>query len=183
MNSLNSRVLTWLDTMNAVGVTLVPQGRAASSDSNATSRPTTPRRDYSISEKRGICRLREEFPHDNMTRFSSRVRRQMGIDVLISTVSRIISQKERWNGATLLHRRRLRDGKYAQLEEALMAWANNWLRHHGVLTYSLLQTQAMVIGSELGITAFQYSDGWVWRFCNRRGLALKRRVGESACAN
>ena len=64
-----------------------------------------------------------------------------------------------------------------------MAWANNWLRHHGALTYSLLQSQAMLIGPQLNITDFSYSDGWIWRFCNLHGLALRRRVGESSCAN
>ena len=150
--------------MNGVGVGALPQRPAhTSSSQSCPARPTSPRRDYSIAEKRGICRLRDEFPDDSMPRFSHRVRRELGIEVPVTTAARIVTDKARWNSAGALDRRRLRDGKHGQLEEALMAWANNWLRHNGALTYSLLQSQAMLIGPALNITDFQYSDGWIWR--------------------
>ena len=40
------------------------------------------------------------------------------------------------------------------MEEALVAWANNWLRHIGVLTYNLLLACEQEIGEALGISDF-----------------------------
>ena len=141
------------------------------------------RRDYSVKFKRAICRIAQENPQLPQAKLISRITEELGAEVPQSTLSRILRDHERWLTANVLERRRLRSGRHAEMEEALLAWAHHWLDHAGVITYALLQSQAAQLGARLGVTDFTYSTGWVWRFCERAGLTVRKRVGEAASAS
>ena len=143
----------------------------------------TRRREYSIRLKRAICRLTEEHSNMSQSQLAVRIERELGVHVPQSTLSRIQRDRERWLGAGLLDRRRLRSGQHAELEDALIAWANHYIDNNGCLTYDIIVARAQQLGEQLGIRDFDYNQGWVYRFCTRASLTVRRRVGEAASAN
>ena len=150
-------------------------------------RPTSPtspwRHDVSVHHKRQICRLAEQHQELSHRALTDLIETELQIRPSQSTVSRILLQKHRWTQALQLSRRRLRPCAQPRLEAALVAWCHYFLDHNGVLTYSILQAQGKELGTALGVTNFTYSDGWVYRFCQRNGIKCHKRVGEAASAN
>ena len=122
-------------------------------------------------------------PDESHAQLAQRIQRELNLEVPVGSIPRILRHCDSWNTASALNRRRLRTGRHQRMEEALVAWASNWLQQNGVLTYNVLQARGQEIDDALGITDFQYSDRWVYRFCQRQGLAVRRGVGESASAN
>ncbi|XP_033755738.1 tigger transposable element-derived protein 6-like [Pecten maximus] len=77
-------------------------------------------------------------------------------------------------------RKRHRSAQHTDMESALFVWFTNTRAQNIPVTDEILKIKAKRFGDELGITDFQYSNGWLLRFKTRHEIASKIISGESA---
>ena len=98
------------------------------------------------------------------------------------TVSDILAAKEKWMDVSCNCNasKKQRLGKHQDLEAALQVWFASSRSQNVVITDAVLREKAKQFGADLGVTDFQYSNGWLQRFKSRCGIANQMICGESA---
>ena len=94
---------------------------------------------------------------------------QFGIST--ATVGRIMKRKEEYQAMQLVdgngfRKRKFRQDATAELNTALWSWVNSQ-DERMVLNGPELKTQALILASEMNLTTFKASNGWLDAFRNR----------------
>ncbi|KAF0688197.1 tigger transposable element-derived protein 6-like, partial [Aphis craccivora] len=98
-----------------------------------------------------------------------------------STLSKILKQKDHLT-ILILYSSRIRQKKceYPDLEECLMAWFTQCRQNNIPISGPILKEKSELFATNLGITNFQVSEGWLEKFKKRHDLTFKKVCGESA---
>lgn len=98
-----------------------------------------------------------------------------------STLSTILKQKDHLTTLTPYSSRiRQRKCEYPDLEECLMAWFTQCRQNNTPIAGPILKEKARLFATNLGITNFQASEGWLEKFKKRHDLTFKKVCGDSA---
>lgn len=77
-------------------------------------------------------------------------------------------------------RKRLRTLAHPELENAVVMWIKEVRSHNIPLSGPIIAVKAAAFSSEMGISDFGASEGWLSRFRARHGLTFRNVCGESA---
>jgi hypothetical protein len=98
-----------------------------------------------------------------------------------STLSTILKQKDHLTTLTPYSSRiRQKKCEYPDLEECLMAWFTQSRQNNIPISGPILKEKSKLFATNLGITNFQASEGWLEKFKKRHDLTFKKVCGESA---
>lgn len=103
-------------------------------------------------------------------------------DIPPSTLSTILKNKDKvpiGNGR-VNKKKRNRPGEFPRLEECLLSWLEQCLGQNIPIDGPLFKGKALKFASELGLTDFRASEGWLEKFKNRHDVVFKKICGESA---
>lgn len=101
-----------------------------------------------------------------------------------STLSMIYKQKDaiilaHESGDYSPKRKRFRSGNYYEIEECLYKWFTNARSSNIAVSDEILMNKANDFAKKLGINDFKSSNGFIYRFKQRRGISLQNVCGES----
>ncbi|XP_060875867.1 tigger transposable element-derived protein 6-like [Metopolophium dirhodum] len=98
-----------------------------------------------------------------------------------STLSTILKQKDHLTTLTPYSSQiRQKKCEYPDLEECLMAWFTQSRQNDIPISGPILKEKSKLFATNLGITNFQASEGWLEKFKKRHDLTFKKVCGESA---
>ena len=128
------------------------------------------------SHKRELCMYKQSNPSASGKFMIDHFHEKWGIKIGRSSLSEILSEKEKWLSFETLktNRFRFRRAKYSELEDLLHSWCIDTRGRGGVFTSDELVQKAKDIGAEMGLTGLGYSNGWLFRFRRRYGLTRER---------
>lgn len=137
-----------------------------------------------VSQKREVIlyALRNNISHESISIHFSK---KFGRTVSRRTVTRIISEKDKWLGMDVNDNKLInRKEKYPKLEEALKVFVNSANSQNLIVNDEILVEKAKKIGERLMIPKdFLYSHGWLQRFKSRNKLRQITLHGEaSSCS-
>ncbi|XP_025103782.1 tigger transposable element-derived protein 4-like [Pomacea canaliculata] len=132
-----------------------------------------------VEQKREICVFHDQNPSKTQKEIADIFTRRFGQPVSRRTVGDILSGKPKWLANQSRDAKRLRQGKHAELEDALHLWFASASAQNVVVTDAALRDTARQIGAELGVDDFQYSNGWLHRFKTRHRIASQRATSKS----
>ena len=147
---------------------------------------------HTMAEKRKLfCLTSEQKKEICVYHTNNSTRSQQDIATLFSekfgqpvsrrTVGDIIANKEKCMRRDVSNdSKKIRSGQHSNLETVLQLWFATARSQNAVITDAVLREKAKQFGNELGITGFQYSNGWLQRFKTRYGISSKVMYGESA---
>uniref|UniRef100_A0A1E1XRR1 Putative tigger transposable element n=1 Tax=Amblyomma sculptum TaxID=1581419 RepID=A0A1E1XRR1_AMBSC len=106
-------------------------------------------------------------------------------DIKKSTLSTYLRNKESISAAFRKDvmepsRKRLRTSAHPEVESAVMAWIKEVRSRNIPLSGPIIAAKAAVFASQMGISEFGASEGWLSRFKARHGLTFRNVCGESA---
>ena len=133
-------------------------------------------------QKREICVYHSNNSNKSQQDIASFFTAKFGQPVSRRSVGDILSDKQKWMeyATAASASKKLRSGRHSELESALQIWFTTARSQNVVITDAVLREKAKQFGSELSITEFQYSNGWLQRFKGRCGIASQVICGESA---
>ena len=104
-------------------------------------------------------------------------------DIPKSTLSTIISQRSklmelRQSAGPI--RKRARSAKHGNVDEAVLVWFKQCVAMNVPVNGPLMKQKATEFAHEMGIDAWEASDGWLHRFKHCHGLVFKTICEESA---
>uniref|UniRef100_UPI00398F4254 tigger transposable element-derived protein 4-like n=1 Tax=Pristiophorus japonicus TaxID=55135 RepID=UPI00398F4254 len=99
-----------------------------------------------------------------------------------STVSDLLKQRDKlygeWHRHSNPNRKRKREGKDGEVEEALLRWFHNAHGRDAHVSGRLLAHKAKLLAAALGKPDFNPSEGWLQRWKSRHNLVFRRPQGE-----
>ncbi|XP_067844603.1 tigger transposable element-derived protein 4-like isoform X1 [Heptranchias perlo] len=99
-----------------------------------------------------------------------------------STVSDLLKQRDKlyseWHRDSNPNRKRKREGKDREVEEALLRWFQNAHGRDALITGRLLAQKAKQLAAALGKPDFNPSEGWLQRWKSRHNIVFRRPHGE-----
>jgi len=107
------------------------------------------------------------------------------LNVPVSTLKTILSKKDdilqaaQNTGVASLKRKRDQEGRFLELDKAILTWFQQKRAARIPISGPLLQTKAREFALKLGVEDFQASNGWLQKFKNRHGITGKCISGES----
>ena len=131
-------------------------------------------------QKKEICIYHTNHSSKTQLEISSVFSAKFSETVSRRSVGDIIACKEKWMQNQGPNSKKLRLGQHSNLDSALHLWFATARSQNAVITDALLREKAKHFGNELGITEFQYSNGWLQRFKLRCGIGSKKICVESA---
>ena len=78
---------------------------------------------------------------------------------------------------------RARSCKEPELESAIILWFTDVCSRNLPVTCDMLKEKSKTFGEQLGVENFTYSNSWLNRFKERRGITLQSVHRECAAAN
>lgn len=101
-----------------------------------------------------------------------------------STLSTILKNREKIeeaiaSGSVNSRAKRLRTAKHEDIESRLLTWFNHMRAENIPLSGPLIKEKALEIAENLGITDFECSNGWLWRFQQRFRISSQKVCGEA----
>ncbi|XP_078392928.1 nucleoside diphosphate kinase 6 isoform X1 [Cetorhinus maximus] len=95
-----------------------------------------------------------------------------------STVSDLLKQREKlyseWHRDSNPNRKRKREGKDGEVEEALLRWFQNAHGRDAIVSGRLLAQKAKLLAAALGKPDFNPSEGWLQRWKSRHNIVFRR---------
>lgn len=149
--------------------------------------PKRKRIDTTPAIKKRICEWKRDHPSLTYDDLKKKVLEEEKIDIGKSTLSNIWKERDKWLAVpnfgaerTLLRERK---PQHKELEDALFLWMQDLSSQKAIINDAMLIQKAKAFGEQLGVKDFKYSDGWLQRFKERRGIKKKLFEGEanSAC--
>ena len=131
-------------------------------------------------QKKEICIYHTNNSSKTQQEIATVFSAKFGETVSRRSVGDIIASKEKWMQSHGPNSKKLRLGQHSNLDSALQLWFATARSQNAVITDAILREKAKQFGNELGITDFQYSNGWLQRFKLRCGIGCKKICGESA---
>ena len=133
-------------------------------------------------QKKEICIYHSNNSNKSQQDIADFFTSKFGQPVSRRSVGDILSDKQKWMeyARAAIGSKKLRAGRHSDMESALQIWFTTARSQNVVITDAVLREKAKQFGSELGITDFQYSNGWLQRFKGRCGIASQVICGESA---
>lgn len=101
-----------------------------------------------------------------------------------STISKIKKHREKFLTSfdeEKLKRKKVRNSRYNDVEEALLAWLRIRSSKNVPISGPILQKQANRFAEELGKSNFQCSSSWIQRFRNRHNIVVGK-ISEKAAS-
>ena len=101
------------------------------------------------------------------------------VGLLESSLRKILRDREKvYTAATDggSKRKKLKTGKYQELEEILTQWMSECRAKCIPLSGSILKTKALEIAEKLKVSNFCASNGWLERFKQRHGMSFRRQM-------
>jgi hypothetical protein len=151
---------------------------AASSDYRMALPTKRKRTEVTHAIKAKICRLKVDRPKVTLAEIKDIIREENGLDLGTSTIGDAIRESDVWlaidesDGSSSACR--FRCPRFLQLEDSLFEWIME--RGPDSITDQALLEEAKRIGRNLQVDPkFGYSNGWLQRFKQRRGLFHRRQ--------
>lgn len=141
-----------------------------------TSRSRKKRKNLSIQEKMRIFSFIDENPNIKHVEVAAK------FEIPTSTLSTILKNRKDVEGkATVgsVKRKRVREAKYADLEEILTEWFHQQRSQNIPIDGAVLKIKAKEIALRIGYEGFSASNGWISRFQKRQEIRYKKISGES----
>ncbi|XP_019624404.1 PREDICTED: tigger transposable element-derived protein 6-like [Branchiostoma belcheri] len=143
--------------------------------------PAKKRVDLTIADKVKVIKLLDSVPKLSQTEVGKR------FGCSTAQVCRINKNREeimrQWECNSNPNRKRKREGKSGEVEEALMRWFVNARAKNVPLSGPILMEKARQLAESLGDENFKPTDGWLGRWKQRNGIAFKRGHGEKKDAD
>lgn len=110
---------------------------------------------------------------------------QYGCD--LSTITRIIGQKEKIKEIALkngnVSRKRLRNGPYHEINEAVAVWFRQMRAKDVRISGKMIEEVARQFAHQLGYHNFEPSKGWLQRWKDKENVSFHRMHGEKGAAD
>lgn len=148
------------------------------------SQPKRRRTCITTAQKHEICKYKTDNMKKTYEELSAHFSLKWEITLGKSTIGDIWAKKDEWLTKSV-HDKTIRSStpKFQELEDALFLWFGQ-ARSAGLTVSDLiLRTKAQSLGERLGVTDFQYSNGWLQRFKSRRNISCHKYEGEADSAN
>ena len=135
----------------------------------------------SISQKQEVLKYQSDNPKASQQSVGNHFSVVWRCEVKRRTVGDMLQNRDKWlaqdcePGA-----KKLKTAKHSDLEETLFLWFSNVCDKNGIITDDILREKAKELGEEFNINDFTYSNGWLYRFKKRHGIASHTLCGESA---
>lgn len=141
------------------------------------------RTEITIHQKAKICAIKESKKM-SLSELSQIIRRELNLDLGISTLSEILKNKEKWENCESSNTYSRQSSKiHSLLENSLIEWISRMDAINGYVTDEIIITKAKEFGQKLNVDDLQFSKGWLYRFKNRFNLKLKVLHGEANSMN
>jgi len=134
-------------------------------------------------KKTEIIKFAEANPKATQQEISNHFTALWDISIKRRTVGDILTDKSRILSDDIEGtppRKRHRSAHHVDMESALFMWFTNARAQNIPVSDDILKTKAKRFGDEMGITEFQYSNGWLGRFKIRHNITSQVISGESA---
>ncbi|XP_061164992.1 tigger transposable element-derived protein 6-like [Saccostrea echinata] len=134
-------------------------------------------------KKQIIVQYSKLHPKSSQQELANHFTALWNIDVKRRTVGEILTKSSQFENVDCEGtppRKRHRSAHYADMESALFMWFSNARAQNIPISVEILKTKAKQFGTEMGITGFSYSNGWLSRFKMRHGISSQIISGESA---
>lgn len=124
----------------------------------------------------------KKMPHNEIATYFSRL---FSIQIARRTIGDIIANKEKWLNSCKIfdNSTTCRPPKHPELEEALYIWFIQKREQNAILNQEILIGKAKEFSNKLGITAFNFSNGWLEKFKKRNRIKSYVLHGESGSVN
>ena len=101
-----------------------------------------------------------------------------------SSISEILSNREKWISIdeSEVHKKKNRQAKFPELEEALVMWIIQSLQENLTITGDVIKLKACDFRNKLRIQNFKASNGWLENFKNRYHIHSYLKSGEGQSA-
>ena len=132
-----------------------------------------------ISEKLLICEYADRNSGKSQQDIADHFSELWSKDIKRRTVGDVIQSKQKWQEFDQKSKR-VQTGKFPDVETALYEWFRSIRAQNIPLTDDLLKEKARKFASQLNVTDFSASTGWVTRFKQRHGISCKLLSGESS---
>ncbi|KFM68266.1 Major centromere autoantigen B, partial [Stegodyphus mimosarum] len=133
-----------------------------------------------VQERLLIIQEAEKNPHEKRVDLAKR------LNLAPSTLNSILAKKDMVKkqyeklGNLSTKRKTNKESKYAELENILYDWYQQLQLYNIPVDGSIVREKAKQIASDINITDFKASNGWISRFKNRHGLVFKKLACEKA---
>lgn len=110
-------------------------------------------------------------PKASQSQIATAFSNMWGTPIVRRTVGGILSQREKWEDAFVQPGvKKIRNARHADMEAALFLRYTEAVTAGAPMSDAILRENAQTLGSELGISEFAYSKGWLLRFKMRYGI-------------
>lgn len=143
-----------------------------------------PHQHLTTAQKRQLCEIKESVSKTSLSQLQQHARQLFNFSPSKSAIARMWKDKEHWLKANRkISGSRHRAHKWPRLETELDMWFNQTRRLGSSISGPLITEKAKGLATELGITDFNGSNGWLHNFKKRHGIPSFKIHGEASSAD